>query len=454
MISVAAIILTLIFVTIAYYQVLKKQVMADLKTFAELISLNGTESSENIEHIDYGADNIRVTLIDDSGKVLYDSIKQASEMENHSDRPEFISALKSGRGEAVRRSQTLDANTFYYAVKLSDGNVLRVAREAYSIMIVFESAAPAVVGICLFLILVCSLLAYFITKRLIKPIEQLAKSVSPDGDAFDISDSTVYSEIKPFIDTIKKQHEDIMSSTHVREEFTANVSHELKTPLTSISGYAELIENKMASGEDAVRFAGEIKKSAQRLLTLINDIIKLSRLDQTSNAVVFEKISLSELARSCSESLMVNAQRSGIALSFENHACRKNNETGNEPGDEACYINGNREMLEELMYNLTANAIQYNNKGGSVKLVTGNEDGKEYFRVEDDGIGISKENQERIFERFYRVDRSRSKATGGTGLGLAIVKHIVLRHNASIEVKSEMGTGTVFTVKFNRFLEV
>ena len=218
----------------------------------------------------------------------------------------------------------------------------------------------------------------------------------------------------------------------MRQEFTANVSHELKTPLTSISGYSELIENGMAGEENIARFAGEIHQNAGRLIALINDIIELSELDgNTENKIVFEDINLYEIALTTIHMLSPVAEKRNIHFRLL--------------GDEYV-VKGNKDMLEEVTYNLCDNAIRYNHDGGNIWIEI---DAKKHtMSVRDDGIGISEENQLRVFERFFRVDKSRSKKTGGTGLGLAIVKHIVELHDARIILESEEGEGTCVTVVF------
>ena len=245
----------------------------------------------------------------------------------------------------------------------------------------------------------------------------------------------------PFLNTIQQQHEDIMKSAKIRQEFTANVSHELKTPLTSISGYSELIENGMASAGDVQRFAGEIHKNAQRLLTLINDILRLSELDDSERpvAATFETVDLYDIAKNCVNMLALNAEKHQVHV---------------EMLGTSCLMDGNKQMLEELIYNLCDNAIRYNNQGGSVQVSIQeiNETSQVELIVKDTGIGIPKEHQSRIFERFYRVDKSRSKSTGGTGLGLAIVKHIVSQHQAEIRLESETGIGTTIRIVFHKKL--
>ncbi|MBR6614613.1 MAG: ATP-binding protein, partial [Lachnospiraceae bacterium] len=242
-----------------------------------------------------------------------------------------------------------------------------------------------------------------------------------------------YKELTPFMTTIRQQHEDILKNAQMRQEFTANVSHELKTPLTAISGYAELINHGMASKETAARFAGEIHKNAARLLSLINDIIQLSQLDGGRKQMEFVNLDLLALAEECVDMLALNAQKQNVTMQVLG---RKS------------MVMADKQLMEELVYNLCDNAIRYNNHGGSVTVTVDQENGHTYLLVKDTGIGISKENQERVFERFYRVDKSRSKATGGTGLGLAIVKHIVSQHNATISIESEVGKGTEIRVDF------
>jgi len=219
----------------------------------------------------------------------------------------------------------------------------------------------------------------------------------------------------------------------MRQEFTANVSHELKTPLTSISGYSELIENGMVNEADAMRFGKEIHRSANRLLTLINDIIRLSELDSSSEPDTFEQVDLYELAQTCVEMLQMNAEKHGVSLEFSG---------------EKSVVYGSRQMLDEVIFNLCDNAIRYNKENGKVYVSVGEEDDNVYLSVRDTGIGIDEEYRERIFERFYRVDKSRSKETGGTGLGLAIVKHIVALHHAELRLDSEVGVGTEIRIVF------
>ncbi len=423
-----AIFFTMLLLTVVYYDLFRRQVMEDLRAYTLLLKeyedparLKGL--ADRLEN-----DDIRLTLIGENGDVVFDSRADLEKMENHSQRPEIIKALSEGEGQAVRRSKTLSENTFYYAVRLEGGDILRVAKEASSIYNVFLRALPSLIMVLLVLLVLCLAVARVLTAKLISPIERLAENL----DEYD--DKTDYEELTPFIAMIKSQHQDIMKNAKMRQEFTANVSHELKTPLTSISGYAELIETGMASEQDVVRFANGIHNSANRLLTLINDIIRLSELDGAEEEVAFEQLNLYRLAQTCVEMLSFNAEKHQVSISLK----------GSD-----YYILGNKQMIEELLYNLCDNAIRYNNAGGKVSVEVYSEKGKTSLIVRDTGIGIPKEHQERIFERFYRVDKSRSKSTGGTGLGLAIVKHIIAKHNAQMELDSRVGEGTTIKVIFS-----
>lgn len=271
------------------------------------------------------------------------------------------------------------------------------------------------------------IVARFLTKSLMRPIENMAKDIDH------MDEVETYSELEPFIETINRQHEDILKSAKLRQEFTANVSHELKTPLTVISGYSELIENGMATEEDTIRFSREIHRNSTRLLTLINDILRLSELDSGEQSLPMEQIDIYEVADNCISMLQMNAEKHNISLHLHgNHT----------------FVKGNRQMLEEILYNLCDNGIRYNESGGKVEISIKENDEHIILMVSDTGIGISKENQMRIFERFYRVDKSRSKKTGGTGLGLAIVKHIVEQMDAKLILDSELGKGTTITILF------
>lgn len=384
-ISAVGVLLTLSLSTAIFYKLLKNEVMDGLETYAHIIK--NTEGYQSLleEMYDPDRDHFRITIVKNNGEVIYDSNTRAGEIGNHADRQEIKDALQHGEGETVRTSDTMNRSTFYYAVLLDDGNVLRVAKEAGSIWSVFMRVMPAIA-------ILAAVLFIF-----------------------------------------SKQQENILENAKMRQEFTANVSHELKTPLAAISGYSELIENRMTNEEETIRFAGEIHKSANRLLTLINDTIRLSQLDDGKLKPSYEMIDLYKIAEDCVNMLSLSAEKQGITIEIQGSSS---------------LLEGNREMMEEIVYNLCDNAIRYNNEGGKVKVIVKPMGEKIYLSVEDNGIGISKEHQERIFERFYRVDKSRSKSKGGTGLGLAIVKHIVQQHGAQMRLSSEQGMGTKIEVEF------
>ena len=265
--------------------------------------------------------------------------------------------------------------------------------------------------------------------QVVKPIVEASASIAhiTQGDFNETLELTKYTELEDMQDKFNTMLSGLQNLEDARQEFVSNVSHELKTPLTSISGYAELIETGMASEQDTVRFAHGIHNSANRLLTLINDIIRLSELDGTEEEADTELLNLHEMAQNCVEMLKMSAEKHKVTIALN----------GTE-----CYVTANRQMMEELLYNLCDNAIRYNNPGGSVDVQTYAREGHTYLVVKDTGIGISKEHQERIFERFYRVDKSHSKASGGTGLGLSIAQEILNQHKGSIEISSEYGKGT------------
>lgn len=426
-VSTFSIILTMFLIVGIFYEVFLVQVKQEVKSYTNLlVDIHFFDDLENAKNIPWNKE-LRITLVRQDGIVLYDTNLQENEMENHALRPEILEAIESGQGTDIRTSKSLGSNTFYYAKQMENGNILRVAKDTYSIWSILSSVFPTLLFFAVLLFILSFIVSRSMTKSLIRPIENLADNIAnPD-------ESGIYEELQPFITTIQNQHEDIVKSSMIRQEFTANVSHELKTPLTAISGYAELIENGMASSDDVIRFAKGIHKSSNRLLSLINDIIRLSELDADRCEDVSENINLYNLAQICVDMLQMNAEKHKVELNFEG---------------KDTIIFANRQMIEEVLYNLVDNAIRYNKEKGKVFVRVKEEDGRGVLIVEDTGIGISKENQERVFERFYRVDKSRSKSTGGTGLGLAIVKHIIKKQNAKLELESKEGVGTKITILF------
>ena len=400
---------------------IQKQVYEELKIISEVI--------DKEEILSPDLENIRVTYINKDGTVLYDNQVKAENLENHGNRPEIVQAFKTGHGKSIRKSDTLSKDNFYYARLADEGYVIRVSKEVDSILNIVKNIIPVVLLITFLLFLICMILSHVLTASLLQPIVKMA------SDMDHMEPEKTYKELVPLVEMIRTQHQEILKSARMRQDFTANVSHELKTPLTSISGYSELIENGMADKDDTVRFASEIHRNATRLLTLINDIIRLSELDVVENHVIFDEINIYELAKTCVDMLQINAEKNSITLELEG---------------EPCTIRGNKEMMEEVLYNLTDNAIRYNKPGGSVTVSVKNMENNVILMVSDTGIGIPDEHQNRIFERFYRVDKSRSKSLGGTGLGLAIVKHIIMTHDADLELTSKENIGTMIRVIFKK----
>ncbi|MGN0150814.1 MAG: sensor histidine kinase [Clostridia bacterium] len=293
--------------------------------------------------------------------------------------------------------------------------------DIYSIIKVIVTLAVLVIIV----LLAAGYISDRITERIIKPIDKIDLGKIPNVD--------VCEELKPFFERIESEKVSKEETEKMRREFSANVSHELKTPLTSISGYAQMINNGMAKEEDFLTFTHRIEKEASRLILLINDIIKLSNLDEQDSVVENENIDLDIAAQETIAELEKAATDKNVRIFYS--------------GEET-YISGSRTLIGELMFNIIDNAIKYNRDNGTVTVFVGTVAQGAVFSVKDTGIGIPEEDVDRIFERFYRVDKSHSKTVGGTGLGLSIVKHIAICHNAKIDVKSRLGEGTTISVVF------
>ena len=426
LIAAIAVMATAVCAVMLFYHILTEQIYDDLRAEAEALAGVPAVDLPTVSEGD-GKEALRMTLIGSDGVVLYDSGENVAAMGNHSDRPEVAQALTDGEGCSMRRSKTLGWYTFYYARRLENGTILRIGKASGSIsrLVWMMTGLTMCVGAAVFLL--CVFLAGQFARRIVGPIERMSSNLMLADE------NTVYEELRPFIATIKRQHADILNHARLRQEFTANVSHELKTPLTAISGYAELIASGMTNEGDTRHFAGEIRRSAEHLQNLINDIIKLSELDDENRRLETEPVDLYAAGARCVEQMKLSAREQGVTITQEGVPVT---------------VNGDRTLIEELFYNLCSNAVRYNRPGGTVTVETGLEHGRPMLCVKDTGIGIPGEHQERIFERFYRVDKSRSRATGGTGLGLAIVKHIVVWHDAQIQLTSEEGKGTQIKVIF------
>ena len=305
------------------------------------------------------------------------------------------------------------------------------------ILTLFTMITPAIIGILVFVVIGVYLFSSILTSKIIAPIKTAAENIESILKDIEVEDEIVYEELRPFIGTIKVQKREIKSyidkleeSEKIRSEFTANVSHELKTPLTSINGYAEMIASGITSKEDAMNFANIINNEGLRLLDLIDDIINLSNLESFDGQEMLESF----------ESIDIYDLANEILSNQENRALER--DINLELNGENLNIFANKRMIRDLLSNLIDNAIKYNNENGSVVVEIYKEASYCIVKVKDTGIGISPQDQDRVFERFYRADKSRSKKIGGTGIGLSIVKHIVEKHNGEVKLNSKLNVGT------------
>ena len=536
--SVITMLTCLVFTIGVQYQIYDESMQKSLKNKAYIISVDGdTENLEKYRNIEE-----RITLIDESGRVLFDNKAIAANMGNHLSRKEVASALENGDGYSVRRSETLGSKTCYYALRLDNGNVLRISGNSFTVWAVVLELLPPIAAVAVMTFVLSTVLASVISKKILKPINNI------DLDKPEIEES--YDELTPFINKINAQNRrldrqiakltrsrrefeiiaenmsegllltdingniithnkgtekffdvtgsidgsniltvnrseifrkifnDITEKKHgeevlslggrfyditanpvydennavcgavvlivditekenrekLRREFTANVSHELKTPLTSISGISDMLMNGIVASDDIKGFARDINKESARLISLVNDIIKLSELDEGgADNDEAKKVDLAEISSEVAKRLEPVAEKKGVVI--------------NTAGENA-EITAGESLVFEMIYNLCDNAVKYNKENGTVTVTTGVSDGAPFVSVKDTGIGIPSECTDRIFERFYRVDKSRSKESGGTGLGLSIVKHIAMSLGGEITVDSTPEVGTNITVVF------
>lgn len=426
--GVSVITITAVLILSVFYSYSDNQLKEQLRVVESVVENQLAQDDDTAfisNHIDK---NVRITLVAKDGSVIADSQESANKLGNHLNRQEIQQAIKNGEATVTRHSDTQGKKIYYFAKQLDNGNVLRVSTEAKSIG-KFFSDYIIYIFLCIIVVIVAAVFVSMgITKSIVKPITQLGQSLD-NIDKFKSDE-----ELKPLVNALLQQKKKQKMLDKQKKQFTANVSHELKTPLTSIAGYAELIETGMAKPEDIKPFAGVIRKQALRLVNLSEDIIQLSQLEESDDEdMSFESVNLYEIAQRCVEALNINAINKCVTLNL----------TGEE-----CYIRGKAQLVEELVYNLCDNAIRYNKENGNVTVTVNPLEKGASVSVKDTGIGIPKKYQERIFERFFRVDKSRSKATGGTGLGLAIVKHITQLHDAKLEISSEEGKGTEIIVTF------
>ena len=540
MISVA-VLATFISVSLVMYARLTSVTRGEVRREAYYLRiLTEKNGVEVLEQETAGLSNTRITLVDETGNVLYDSVKDPQSLGDHEDRPEIREALENGSGEATRYSMTLSEQTYYHALRLEDGRVLRVAVTTDGMLSTVMTGFTVVGLLAIGIILAGIFLIYRQTEKMMQPLNSLDLEHPLRG--------TVYPELKPLMSRIQRQNEQIArqvkelktnqanylaiteymeegllmtsresilsmnqaaerflgkdsrecinkpvdvvarmpelqeaiddaleghgcekvlvhgdrsyqilanpvkisgrvqgtvvlilditdkwEAEELRREFSANVSHELKTPLMSISGYAELIENGLVQASDIPDFAGRIHQEATRLSVLVADIMKLSQLDEASEGLSWDMVSLKELSLEVCAHLQNLAEKHQVAVEFQG---------------EDCMLYGVRQVLYEMFFNLCENAVKYNREGGTVKIVLENREKAVRWSVKDTGIGIAPEHQGRVFERFYRVDKSHSRKTGGTGLGLSIVKHGAALHHAELTLNSASGEGTEIILDF------
>lgn len=531
--------LGLIFVLGILYQYFDRQLLTELEKQASYMA-QGVEAQGKDYFRGISDRDARITYISSDGEVLYDSQAEAGIMDNHSDRKEVKEALENGYGESERMSATLSEKTVYYALKLDNGNVLRVSSTQYSVLALILELVQPLLWVLLLMFVLSGVFASKISGKIVEPVNQL--------DLEHPEDNQIYDELSPLLSRLHKQNkkiqeqlelarqqqeefsiitenmqegllvidrytmtlsgnssvwklfkvkkskigdsvysldrsedfrrtvEQVLDGKHssallkmdgeyvqvlanpvirganpvgavlllmnvtekverenLRREFSANVSHELKTPLTSISGFAEIIQDGFVKEEDIKQFAGRIYKEAQRLIQLVEDTIKISQLDEGEMPYEWEKVDLYTMSKSMFDTLKDAAFKKNVHLFIDG---------------ERMICTTVRPIMEEILYNLCDNAVKYNREDGtvSIKLMQTQEDVS--ITVSDNGIGIPKEDQNRVFERFYRVDKSHSKEIGGTGLGLSIVKHGVAFLGGTLEMSSEEGKGTEIQVTF------
>lgn len=426
MVLAVTLLLSYIILTLITYNrnldTLEAEVRQEAKYIQAAINISGAEYLEEMDGVDW---TTRVTQIDENGDVLYDTRRDSSTLENHSGRKEVREALAEGEGEDVRMSDTVGQEMYYYALLLDDGTVLRASKSMDGLVRTALGNLPVMAGLAAIMLILAYFMAKWQTRRLVKPIYDL--------DLEHPLDNEIYDELTPFLEAMDRQNKEKEAVSNMRKEFSANVSHELKTPLTSISGYAEIMKNGMVRPQDIPLFSERIYKEARRLITLVEDIIKLSKLDEESVELEKQDVDLYELTREIISRLSPQASQKSIRMEVT--------------GEPVKYF-GIRQILDEMVYNVCENAIKYNNEYGRVSVWVGNTLDGPKITVSDTGIGIPEEHHERIFERFYRVDKSHSKERGGTGLGLSIVKHGALLHGAKVSVESTPGRGTRIEMQF------
>ena len=382
-----------------------------------------------VEYLKEIGDLTRVTWIDADGEVMFDN-EFASGLPNQKDCKEVAQAFAQKEGQSIRKSESKGNTCIYYAILCEDGNVLRLSKPLSAVRDAFDTVSP-VLWMVVLVLLISGILAFRAARQIVDPINSID---------LEHPDETIYPELTPLVNKIVEQRLTIQEETIIREqmrkEFTSNMSYELKTPLTTISEYAERIEQGEADADQIQGYTKEIRGESQRLMTMIDDIIELTQLDEKPVGTATEKVNLYEICCNVADVMKPIADQSTVSL-----------EVKGEQGEDAC-VTGDSQLLKEMLYNLCDNAIKYNRKGGKVTFSVTPEAEQIRLSVADTGIGISPEHQKRVFERFYRVDKSHTREVGDTGLGLSIVKHGAKFHGAKVELESEEGVGTTISILF------
>lgn len=408
------------------YKYFEKQIFKELET--ESLFFEKVILSQNIEQLFSINTKNRISIIHSDGTVFFDNAADISTLDNHANRQEFAQAKINGVAKHSRYSSTMTEKTLYFAKLLPNGDVLRISCEQHSIWVLVFEMRRILLLVILIAMAFSGISASWISKKIVEPINLI--------DLENPEKTEVYEELKSFTKRIAAENYEKQQRELFRQQFSANVSHELKTPLTSISGFAEILKKGGTDEQLTQDFASTIYNESQRMISLVNDIIKLSRLDEKAIHLEKELLSLKKICQDTIKVLSPSTRIKNISL--------------NLTGDNGL-INGVQPVIYEMIYNLIDNAIKYNKENGIVEIFIQNktESNRVILTVKDNGIGIPENERERIFERFYRVDKSRSKNLGGTGLGLSIVKHAAKYHNAQILLNSEVEKGSTFTVIFD-----
>ena len=444
--SLVAILLSVCLILFIFYGYSKEQMFKNLKDEVNLLenglNLVGEEYFDDFKP----SEGIRITWVDRDGTVLYESTANADDMDNHGGRDEIAQAFAEGEAKVIRYSDTLSEHTMYYAKLLDDGTVMRLSYGYNMISELIVTMLKPVILMMIAMSIIMYLVAKYTAKAIVAPINNI------DLEEGKMESGTGYTEIKPLLSRIRRQN--ILIDTNIRKlkreheereefrrQFTANVSHELKTPLTSISGISEMMMNGIIKTDDIPEFANNINKEAGRLINLVNDIILISELEGNESYMQKEKVDIVELAASVIGRLDIPASKRHVKMELE-VTDKKGEKVSTDVVKPEITVFGVYNMIEQLIFNLSDNAIKYNKENGLVKIIVN--DGEESVRiiVEDTGIGISNTDKAKVFQRFYRVDKGRSKEVGGTGLGLSIVKHVALYHGGTVRAEDRVGGGT------------